>query len=143
MRIGIDLLYLQRIEPIAQHRRFRQLVFTPAELAEAPTDAPYRELEFLAGRLAAKEAVAKLLGCGFLRGVGWRDIQIVGTPHGGPRIRLHARARLLAARHRIGAIAVSITHQQGCAVAVAVAGTATAQPRRRRPDGASQRRGRR
>ena len=36
-----------------------------------------------AGRWAAKESVSKVLGLG-VRGVGWRDIEIVRLPTGAP-----------------------------------------------------------
>jgi phosphopantetheine--protein transferase-like protein len=74
--------------------------------------------ETLAGRWAAKEAVSKVLGLG-VRGVGWREIEIVRLPTGQPTVRLHDRALRRADQLGMERIAVSISHEREYAVAVA------------------------
>ena len=74
--------------------------------------------ETLAGRWAAKEAVSKVLGLG-VRGVGWREIEIVRLPTGQPTVRLHDRAKRRAEQLGMGRIAVSISHEREYAVAIA------------------------
>ena len=49
----------------------------------------------LAARFAAKEATMKALGTG-VRGVGWKDIEVVRYKSGAPAIRLHGRAKTAA-----------------------------------------------
>jgi phosphopantetheinyl transferase len=71
-----------------------------------------------AGRWAAKEAVSKVLGLG-VRGVGWRDIEIVRLPTGQPTVRLHGRAKARAEQLGMGRVAVSISHEGEYAVAIA------------------------
>jgi holo-[acyl-carrier protein] synthase len=71
-----------------------------------------------AGRWAAKEAVSKVLGLG-VRGVGWRDIEIVRLPTGQPSVKLHGRAATRAEQLGMARIAVSISHEGEYAVAVA------------------------
>ena len=115
MNIGIDMASISQIARLAARPRFGALVFTPAELAPVESETPRRREEYLAGRFAAKEAVAKVLGTGFVSGVWWRDIEIVPGPRGAPVVRLHRRARTLA----VGPVVVSITHQAPWAVAVA------------------------
>ena len=74
--------------------------------------------ENLAGRWAAKEAVSKVLGLG-VRGVGWREIEIVRLPTGQPTVRLHDRALRRAEQLGMERIAVSISHEHEYAVAIA------------------------
>lgn len=62
--------------------------------------------------------MSKVLGLG-VRGVGWRDIEIVRLPTGQPAVRLHGRARRRAEQLGMGRIALSITHEREYAVAVA------------------------
>ena len=78
--LGIDIIEVARIrDALARFgSRFAGRVLTPAEAAYV-RDRP----ETFAGRWAAKEAVSKVLGLG-VRGVGWREIEIVRLPTGQP-----------------------------------------------------------
>ncbi len=113
--LGIDIVRVERIsQALARHgRRFPLRILTPAEDAYV-RDRP----ENLAGRWAAKEAVSKVLGLG-VRGVGWREIEIVRLPTGQPTVRLHDRALLRAQQLGMERIAVSISHEHEYAVAIA------------------------
>ncbi len=75
--------------------------------------------ERVAGRFAAKEAVAKALGRGFT-GFGFRDIEILPRPDTGPTVVFHRGALerwgILGATH----CHLSISHQEGYAIAFAV-----------------------
>jgi holo-[acyl-carrier protein] synthase len=72
----------------------------------------------IAGRLAAKEAVFKLFHAPG-EPLPWRGIEILTAEGGWPVVRLDGRAAALARRAGIDHIAVSITHDDPCAVAVA------------------------
>lgn len=113
--LGIDIIKVDRIrDTLAKFgRRFSNRVLTEAE-DRYVRDRP----ETFAGRWAAKEAVSKVLGLG-VRGIGWRDIEIVRLPTGQPSIRLHGRAASRAEQLGMGRIAVSITHEAEYAVAIA------------------------
>jgi holo-[acyl-carrier protein] synthase len=113
--LGIDIIRVDRIvKALEKHgRRFPLRVLTPAEDAYV-RDRP----ENLAGRWAAKEAVSKVLGLG-VRGVGWREIEIVRLPTGQPTVRLHDRALRRAQQLGMERIAVSISHEHEFAVAIA------------------------
>jgi holo-[acyl-carrier protein] synthase len=113
--LGIDIVKVERIaRAIAKHgRRFAGRVLTAAEDAYV-RDRP----ENFAGRWAAKEAVSKVLGLG-VRGVGWREIEIVRLPTGQPTVRLHDRALRRADQLGMERVAVSISHEHEYAVAVA------------------------
>lgn len=73
----------------------------------------------LATRLAAKEAVSKLLGTG-LRGISPNEIEVVSEPSGRPTIELHGRARERASSIGVGSIELSLSHEAGYAFAVAL-----------------------
>ena len=113
--LGIDIIKVARIrDTLAKFgRRFSNRVLTANE-DRYVRDRP----ETFAGRWAAKEAVSKVLGLG-VRGIGWRDIEIVRLPTGQPSIRLHGRASARAEQLGMGRIAVSITHESEYAVAIA------------------------
>jgi holo-[acyl-carrier protein] synthase len=113
--LGIDIIRVDRIrDALARHgARFPRRILTDAEHAYV-RDRP----ENLAGRWAAKEAVSKVLGLG-VRGVGWREIEIVRLPTGQPAVRLHDRARARADQLGMARIAVSISHEREYAVAIA------------------------
>jgi holo-[acyl-carrier protein] synthase len=121
LRIGVDLLWVSRFCRVATHPRYRALVFTDAELAEAESASPGRYTERLAGRFCVKEATCKLLGRGFGQGLRWRDIEVTEDGWGAPQVTLHGGARRLADAAGLDGIVASITHQAGLVVAVAVA----------------------
>ncbi len=74
-----------------------------------------------AGRWAAKEAVLKALGTGWVRGIGWRDIEVRNNAAGAPAIRLHGGARDVQERTGIERVHLSISHCRSHATAFAVA----------------------
>lgn len=115
--VGIDIIETRRIHGVLERHdeRFLGRVYTDWERAYCR-----RNVLHLAGRWAAKEAVSKVLGLG-IRGVGWREIEILRTPLGQPIVALHGRAE--ERRLALGLtspLAVSISHIRELAVAVAV-----------------------
>ena len=115
--IGVDLIDIDRIATVLSRHpdRFRHRVLTEAEARYCG-----RKAERIAGRWAAKEAISKVLGLG-VRGVGWREIEILPNWAGAPQVRLHARAAARAAAMQLQDVTVSISHERRMAVAVAVA----------------------
>ena len=61
----------------------------------------------------------KALGTG-VRGVGWKDIEVIRHPSGAPSIKLHGRAERRAERLGVQEISVSISHSREYAVAFVV-----------------------
>lgn len=86
--IGTDLCNIDRIAAVLERHgnRFRNRVFTPAELARAAR-RPH-EAATLAKRWAAKEACSKALGTGLAMGIAWRDMAVVNLPSGQPTMTL-------------------------------------------------------
>ena len=113
--LGIDIIKVERIRASLARfgERFSRRVLTDAERRYV-RDRP----ETFAGRWAAKEAVSKVLGLG-VRGIGWRDIEVVRLPTGQPSVLLHGRAAARAEQLGMGRIALSITHESDYAVAIA------------------------
>ncbi len=118
---GIDLVDFPRIEQmIKQHgERFMDRVFTPAEQAYAKANK--NDVEKLAGRFAAKEAVLKLMGTGWRGKIAWTDIEISNNPAGQPQVALTGEVEKIADKLGIKNISVSITHTANFAIASAVA----------------------
>ena len=116
VRVGVDVLECAELRRLLERPWFLQFGFAPEELAHAETLGARRRLEFLAGRFAAKEAVLKVLGIGFLQGVAPREICVRHAPNGAPVVRLQERASQRAPF----AISVSITHKRNVVAAVAI-----------------------
>ncbi|HTP03344.1 MAG TPA: holo-ACP synthase [Anaerolineales bacterium] len=117
LRTGVDLIEIGRIEEVIHRHGSRYLdrVYTHAELAQLGSDP-----ESLAGRFAAKEAVAKALGCG-IGEVAWREIEILGDEQNAPRLTLYGAAEQKAKALGLVTWSVSISHSTSQAVAFVVA----------------------
>jgi holo-[acyl-carrier protein] synthase len=63
--------------------------------------------------------MSKALGVG-IRGLRWRDIEILPDARGKPHVHLHGRAAKLAELHGLTGFEVSITHSNSDAVAFVV-----------------------
>jgi len=118
---GIDLVDCPRIEQMIQRHgeRFVKRVFTADEQAYAEKNK--NEVEKLAGRFAAKEAVLKLVGTGWRGKIAWTDIEIINNAAGQPEVTLGGEVEKIADQLGIKHISVSITHTANFAIASAVA----------------------
>lgn len=114
---GVDLIEIARVEHvIARHgEHYLERIYTSAELEQCG-----RRAESLAGRFAAKEAVAKALGCG-IGDVGWREIEVLGDEQNAPQLSLHGEALKLANDLGLSTWSVSISHSQSHSLALVVA----------------------
>ncbi len=127
---GIDLVDCPRIEAMIERHgeRFIQRVFTAAEQAYA--EANKNEIEKLAGRFAAKEAVLKLMGTGWRGKIAWTDVEIINNSSGQPEVTLGGEVEKIAGKLGIKHISVSITHTANFAIASAVALTQSNENKR-------------
>ncbi len=89
---GVDIVEIPRVGRVAERygQRFLNRIYTDGEIEYSRGRAPQ-----LASRFAAKEAVMKALGTG-IRGVRWRDIEVVRRSGRAPTIELHGAASALA-----------------------------------------------
>jgi len=119
--LGLDLAQIDRLRAAIDRRGERMLdrLFTAGERAYC--ERRKQRVTHYAGRFAVKEAVMKVLGTGWARGVRWRDIEVVREPGSAPELVLHGVAAQIAADQGIARIHITITHDAGLAAAVAVA----------------------
>ena len=128
-RCGIDSVELARIERFLNETPAEDLqrLFSAQELADAGTGAG--RVASLAARFAAKEACLKLFPAETARHrIQAEDFSVVRDEHGAPQAVLSPNAADVAARHRIRAIRLSLTHDKISASAVALAIPARATP---------------
>ncbi|MFH1429786.1 MAG: holo-ACP synthase [Candidatus Margulisiibacteriota bacterium] len=118
--LGLDLVEISRIKEMAEkyNSRFLDRVFTTAELEYCMTKTVMRFPE-LAARFAAKEAVVKALGTG-MRGVSWKEVEVIRNPLGKPDILLHDRAAGIAKELGVSKIHISLTHARDTSAAIAM-----------------------
>ena len=118
--IGTDIVECDRIGQMLQKHgdTFLQRVFTSDEIAYCSRhqipDQHY------AGRWAAKEAVLKVLGTGWAKGIQWTDVEVVRDAAGAPSIRLENRAAEIAKELKIRSVLISISHCKAFATAFAI-----------------------
>ncbi|MEK6750869.1 MAG: holo-ACP synthase [Chloroflexota bacterium] len=117
LRTGVDLIDIERIrDALERHgERFVARVFTEAEQRESGG-----RVSSLAARFAAKEAVAKALGCGIGK-VSWLDIEIRSDENKAPYLVLHGEGERLASELGLSNWSVSLSHTESQAVAFVVA----------------------
>lgn len=115
--IGIDAIEVHRIAAALDRwgDRFRNRIYTDAELRR------YRDrVPSLAARFAAKEAVMKALGTG-VKGVSWKDIEILPDRRGKPTVTLYGRGLARSQSLGIGVWEISLTHTRNSALASVIA----------------------
>ena len=117
--VGIDVIEIDRIRAaVLRHPRLLARLFTEEERRYCEqSGVPYPHY---ATRFAAKEAVAKSLGSG-IRGMAWKDIEIINDALGKPTVRLVGGAARLAAALGVGDIMLSLSSSREHAAAVALA----------------------
>lgn len=115
--VGIDAIEIARIGRTLDDfgERFLRRVYTARE-----RERYAGRVSELAARFAAKEATSKALGTG-IRGIRWRDMEILSNRRGKPVLILHGRAAARAAHLGLTAFDVSLTHTRSEAMAIVVA----------------------
>ena len=118
---GIDIVETFRIRKLVEEhgQHFLDRVFTQAEQAYCARN-PKRYFEHLSGRLAAKEAVLKVLGTGWRGGIAWTDVEVRSEPSGQPKIALSGECLRIAVEQGISRWHVSISHIETHATASAI-----------------------
>src|SRR3954451_16895051 len=104
--VGIDVIEIARVRRVLERhpQRFLERIYTPLEIAYCRG-----RVSELAARFAAKEAVMKALGTG-VRGIAWRDIEILPNRRGNPLVLLHGKARRRGEVLGLSTIDVSLSH---------------------------------
>jgi len=115
--VGIDIIEVGRVRKVLEKHgeRFLKRVYTINEVQQCRG-----KVTRLAGRFAAKEAISKALGTG-LRGVTWREMEVVQLRSGRPTVTLRGNARRRAELLGLSAFDVSIADLAEFSIAIAVA----------------------
>ncbi|MCQ2397579.1 MAG: holo-ACP synthase [Lentisphaeria bacterium] len=98
---------------------FLEKVYSPDELEAMPSKDP-RRIEFLAGRWAAKEALAKALGCGISDRCRLNEITVLNDGAGRPVMTLEGASAETAHSMGVSKIHISISHEKAYATAVVI-----------------------
>jgi holo-[acyl-carrier protein] synthase len=114
---GIDMVEIDRFRALNPQilERFYQRVYTKDERRYIASS-----FERAAGIFAAKEALAKALGCGIGQ-VSWQEIGIRYDKQGKPMPELSGEAKAAEQSLEISGWSLSISHTKENAVAVAIA----------------------
>ena len=109
--IGIDATELERVAKIIERRpHFVERILTPAEQTLFASHSSHRQVEFLAGRYACKEAFSKAWDTGIGK-VSFQDLEILRDKSGAPTFT--------KSPHQ-GNVFVSLTHTDELAIAQVV-----------------------
>jgi holo-[acyl-carrier protein] synthase len=114
--VGIDTIEIARIRRtlVDFGDRFLQRVYTERERERYGS-----RVSELAARFAAKEATSKALGTG-IRGIRWREMEVLANRRGKPVLILHGSAAERAALLGLVDFDVSLTHSRTDAMAIVV-----------------------
>jgi holo-[acyl-carrier protein] synthase len=113
INVGIDIIEIKRIQNVKSRypSRFLKKIFTENEIIYCRNRSPQ-----LAARFAAKEAMMKALGTG-IRGVGWKDVEVIRYRGQAPQIKLSGRGKKVGERIGLKNTSLSISHSREYAVA--------------------------
>ena len=117
--IGNDIVEVERIERAAvRTESFLNKLLTEEERERVAKDDKIR-FESIAGIFAAKEAVSKALGTGFVT-FELRDIEVRKDERGKPWIKLYGGALVLSQQLGVTHLHISISHTKAYATAFAI-----------------------
>ncbi|MDD5038612.1 MAG: holo-ACP synthase [Dehalococcoidales bacterium] len=116
---GIDIIEISRIKKALDRwgEVFLHRIYTEPELRLCRGKP-----SALAVRFAGKEAVMKALGTG-VRGVSWKEIEILADTKGKPLVYLYGKAKNQATDLGLDSLAISLSHSREYAIAFVVGGT--------------------
>ena len=119
--LGTDIVEIKRIKKmIDRHgQHFLERVYTEAEVTYCSRKK--HASESYAGRWAAKEAVMKTLGTGFIKGVHFVEIEVQVLKSGKPVIKLHGTTAEVAQGLGVNEVLITISHCKEYATATAIA----------------------
>ena len=119
--IGTDITECDRIRKMLDKHGtyFLDRVYTDWEIEYC---SPRKQsIEHYTGRWAAKEAVLKAIGTGWIAGIAWRDMEVRNEEGGKPYIVTSGGVQKVVEELGITEIQISISHCQTHATAFAVA----------------------
>lgn len=116
---GIDLIDVERVaDRVTRNSGFRELVFSPAEIAYCESKAS--PFEHYAARFAAKEAFLKAIGRGWETGLRLNEVEIVNDEKGKPALQLTGETAMTVQPLGIRKMHVSLSHLKTYATAIVI-----------------------
>ncbi len=112
---GIDIVQVKRFSKLAKNATFLRRFFHPIEVDYIELSGE-RAKESLAARFAAKEALAKALGCG-LGCLTLRNICVIKGENGQPLLEVYDDVREKLHASGANCIHVSLSHEKKYAIA--------------------------
>ena len=119
--VGCDIVALPRVARLlgAYPQKLPRRLLRESERALFAKAA--KPCEFLAGRVAAKEALAKALGLGMRAPLHWQRVAVERGEGGKPVFVFDSAAREYLAKQKIAACHLSISHDGDYAAATVIA----------------------
>ncbi len=117
--VGTDIIEVERIAAkIQKENGFRELVFSQKEIQYC--ESKTHKYEHYAARLAAKEALAKALGTGWLSGTNINEAEVLNDKKGKPFFNFIGVTAGIISSGYIAAIHVSTHHTKTTATAFVI-----------------------
>ena len=88
---GVDIVENSRIKRLISNKKFIQRIYSQSEIKNSKK--VINKESYFAKRFAAKEAFVKSLGTGFRNDINFKDISILNTSYGKPKIFLNNRIK--------------------------------------------------
>ena len=120
--IGTDIVAIDRVRNFLRRQpRLPERLLGPSERSQYEALPASKRARFLAFAIAAKEAAVKALATGIGSGVGWHDFATARNGGGMPVLAAKGLASELAQGRGIDCWHLSLSDDQGCALAFVVA----------------------
>lgn len=94
--IGVDIVEIERISNVYERQgdKLVNRILTKSERNRFDSIANLQtKIAFLAKRWSAKEAIAKALGTGIAKGIGWQEMEVLNDSLGAPFVCLKGAAQ--------------------------------------------------
>ena len=88
---GVDIVENSRIKRLISNKKFIQRIYSQSEIKNSKKII--NKESYFAKRFAAKEAFVKSLGTGFRNDINFKDISILNTSYGKPKIILNNKIK--------------------------------------------------
>jgi len=121
--LGTDIVNINRIKKIYTKygNQFLDKILTESEKKIEKKKSRLKNIENIAKRFAAKEAISKAIGHGFSKGIHFKNIEIYNDKNGRPYANVNGKAKIilnkLSKKHNIF---LSLSDDKPWAVATAL-----------------------
>ena len=117
--VGTDIIEVDRIaEKISRGQGFRELVFAEVEISYCEQMA--HKYQHYAARFAAKEALLKALGTGWISGTAFNEMIVERDENGRPFFIFTGTTAATLGKMGLGKISVSLSHVKTTATAIVI-----------------------